>query len=152
MWPSSSLPGMSSTRTPSAVQREHLGSIALNNVGVSLLKRGCYLQALETMQDAIFVMRFVCRPNSSNANNGDPCVEAKIKQARYCMNHPIQTLSTPLDARNLAQKYSRVLYKEELHFMEQEDVIYPICIDNVSYKASVPTGFGDIDFESAVSL
>jgi hypothetical protein len=144
---------MSSTITPYAVQREHLGSIALNNVAVCLLERGCYLQALETMQDAICVMRCVCRPLLSNASNGDPCVEAKIKQATYRMAHPIRTQSTLFDARNLAEQYCRVLHEENSHSKEKEEVIiYPIRIDDVSYEASFPTGFGDIDFESAVSL
>jgi hypothetical protein len=44
--------------------QDHRAAIALNNMGVSLLERRAYRQGMETLKDAIFVMKRVLRPAS----------------------------------------------------------------------------------------
>lgn len=51
--------------------RYHLGSIALNNMAVSLLERADYAKALDAMKDSINLMKGFCR--SSN-DRGAPAV------------------------------------------------------------------------------
>jgi hypothetical protein len=51
--------------------RDQRGAIALNNMGVSLLEQRAYRQGMETLKDAIFVMKRVFRPQSSNSSLGE---------------------------------------------------------------------------------
>lgn len=47
------------------IELDYRGAIALNNIGVSLLEKGCYRDALDTLQDSIQVMKDLFRPSQS---------------------------------------------------------------------------------------
>jgi len=57
-------------------ERYHRDAIFLNNAGVSLLKRGCYRQALETLQDAVVVMKIACGVDSIPNLTTGSCVRS----------------------------------------------------------------------------
>ena len=50
--------------------RDQRAAIALNNMGVSLLEQRAYRQGMETLKDAIFVMKRVFRPQSRTSSLG----------------------------------------------------------------------------------
>jgi len=73
--------------------REHRAAIALNNMGVSLLERRAYRQGMETLKDAIFVMKRVIHPQSKTpdfATNtpSTNSTEAKVNRANKRMANP----------------------------------------------------------------
>jgi hypothetical protein len=74
--------------------RDHRAAIALNNMGVSLLERRAYRQGMETLNDAIFVMKRVLRPPSISSQgfgkptNSTSYAEAKIHRASRRMANP----------------------------------------------------------------
>jgi hypothetical protein len=72
--------------------RDHRASIALNNMGVSLLERRAYRQGVETLKDAIFVMMRVLRPSSrSQGTTSDSTTndtEAKVHRAAKRLASP----------------------------------------------------------------
>jgi hypothetical protein len=68
------------------VIRDHRAAIALNNMGVSLLERRAYRQGMETLKDAIVVMKRVLRPASHSQGfgktpNSTSYAEAKVHRA-----------------------------------------------------------------------
>jgi tetratricopeptide (TPR) repeat protein len=79
--------------------REHRAAIALNNMGVSLLEQRAYRQGMETLKDAIFVMKHVFRPQSRNAGLGATSystgrTDVKINRAVQRMTNPQPVPST----------------------------------------------------------
>jgi hypothetical protein len=74
--------------------RDHRAAIALNNMGVSLLKRRAYRQGMETLKDAIFVMERVLRPPLISSQrvgetpNSTSYAEAKVHRASKRMANP----------------------------------------------------------------
>jgi hypothetical protein len=77
------------------LSRDHRAAIALNNMGVSLLERRAYRQGMETLKDAIFVMKCVLRPPSISSSQGlcktpnsTSYAEAKVHLASKRMANP----------------------------------------------------------------
>jgi hypothetical protein len=73
--------------------RDHRAAIALNNMGVSLLEQRAYRQGMETLKDAIFVMKRVFRPQSRNSTLGATLdstrgTDVKIHRAVQRMANP----------------------------------------------------------------
>jgi hypothetical protein len=67
--------------------RDHRAAVALNNMGVFLLERRAYRQGMETLKDAIFVMKRVFRPRSTSEES--TCsAEAKVHRAVRRMANP----------------------------------------------------------------
>jgi len=75
------------------------GAVALNNVGVTLIERRCYRQAIETLKDAIFVMRGVfntaTEKNSASGFASTSGTEARLQRAteRLVNPHPVSSSS-----------------------------------------------------------
>jgi hypothetical protein len=76
------------------LSRDHRAAIALNNMGVSLLERRAYRQGMETLKDAIFVMKRVLRPPSISSqglcqtSNSTSYAEEKMHRASKRMANP----------------------------------------------------------------
>jgi hypothetical protein len=73
--------------------RDQRAAIALNNMGVSLLEQRAYRQGMETLKDAIFVMKRVFRPQSRNSSLGatsDATSSTDIK-----IHHAVQRMANP---------------------------------------------------------
>jgi hypothetical protein len=73
--------------------RDQRAAIALNNMGVSLLEQRAYRQGMETLKDAIFVMKRVFRPQSRNSSLGASSdsmssIDLKIHRAVQRMANP----------------------------------------------------------------
>ena len=78
--------------TEQTLIREHRAANALN-MGVSLLERKAYRQSMETLKDAIFIMKRVLRPKSRSsgltATSPSPSsTEAKVNRAIKRMANP----------------------------------------------------------------
>jgi hypothetical protein len=76
------------------LSRDHRAAIALNNMGVSLLERRAYRQGMETLKDAIFVMKLVLRPPTISSQGlyktpkSTSCAKAKVHRASKRMANP----------------------------------------------------------------
>jgi hypothetical protein len=74
--------------------RDHRAAIALNNMGVSLLERRAYRQGMETLKDAILVMKRVLRsPSISSQGSEKPPIstsytDTKVHRASKRMANP----------------------------------------------------------------
>jgi hypothetical protein len=66
------------------------GAVMLNNMGVALLEGGAFLQGLETLKDAIAVMKLVNPAVDKTSTTTSSQVEAKLQQAR----HRVQNMET----------------------------------------------------------
>jgi hypothetical protein len=66
------------------LQRAYTVAIALNNMGVSLLERDCYEQAMETFQDAVCVMKEISTSSSRQQEEPRkrPTISASILDAK----------------------------------------------------------------------
>jgi hypothetical protein len=76
------------------LSRDHRAAIALNNMGVSLLERRAYRQGMETLKDAIFVMKRVLLPPSISSQglcktpNSTSHAETRVHRASKRMANP----------------------------------------------------------------
>jgi hypothetical protein len=75
--------------------RDHRAAIALNNMGVSMLERRAYRQGMETLKDAILVMKRVLRRSPSISSqsfghtpNSTSDVDTKVHHASKRMANP----------------------------------------------------------------
>jgi hypothetical protein len=74
--------------------RDHRAAIALNNMGVSLLERRAYRQGMETLKDAILVMKRVLRSPSISSQgfghtpNSTSDADTKVHRASKRMANP----------------------------------------------------------------
>jgi len=94
--------------------QEYRGAIALNNVGVTLLERGCYKQAMDTLQDAIHVMKEVFRPNAPA-----PLFQQQ-QQQKVDVNSPLQNahrrLADPQQTPFPSAAAAQALHLEAINF------------------------------------
>jgi hypothetical protein len=97
--------------------RDHRAAIALNNMGVSLLERRAYRQGIETLKDAIFVMKRVLRPPSISPQglgktpNSTSYAEVMVHRASKRMANP-QPISSAISIDVVSQcaSFSRRSY------------------------------------------
>lgn len=133
--------------------QDYRAAIALNNMGVSLLERACYRQAMETLQDGIHVMKEVFRPDRSAAGSSSE-VDFKLHQAAQRVASPVRMctpwLNVSLQTLSFDLSLSPVL--NYLRESPSTTCFLPIRID-----LPPECGFGDFrlhepDFESAIIL
>jgi hypothetical protein len=140
----------------------HLGSIALNNMAVTLLERADYVEALETMKDSINLMTWFCRPIIDIVED-EPMVDENLVKAmhRSVKGTPAATESSSLLLS--VRSHCCSLWKDWQAVVSGTNVSSP-CVqldtavnDRLS-RAIFPIriddclcGFGDPDFEAAVS-
>jgi hypothetical protein len=138
----------------------HLGSIALNNMAVTLLEREDYVDALETMKDSINLMKWFCRPIIDLIEDEAVVDENLTKAMHRCVKGtPAATKSSLLlPARahfcGLLGDWKVVVFGTyvltpcvQLDTAQNDRLrraIFPIRIDDCL------CGFGDPDFEAAV--
>lgn len=73
-------------------------AFALNNIGVTLLERHCYKQAIRTLRDAVLVMKMACRGEASGSlqpfdavagkNLGSIDVSLMMRRANLSLSNP----------------------------------------------------------------
>jgi hypothetical protein len=133
-------------------RQDYNAAIVLNNIGVDLLERRCYLQALATLLDATNIMQAVLRRLSSSESNVNLAVEAMLHHANRRIARP-----TPMESNsyyrivNLADNYCAILLGEEDNGSLKES-IFPIRIYDVSYDACSPGCLSDPEMQSAIIL
>jgi hypothetical protein len=90
------------------LSRDYRAAIALNNMGVSLLERRAYRQGMETLKDAIFVMKRVLRPPSISSQSlcktpdSTSYAETKVHRASKRMANP-QPISSAISIDVVSQ-------------------------------------------------
>jgi hypothetical protein len=131
-------------------------AIVLNNIGVDLLERRCYNQALSTLVDATCVMQAVLRRLSSSESNSSLDVEAMIQRANRCRANPAPMESKPYyRIVNFADDYSGILVGEDNNDGSaslRESSIFPLRIYDVSYDACSPGCLSDPEIQHAILL
>ena len=73
----------------SLVMHQTRSAIAMNNIGVSLLERSCYTQALETLRDALFTLKYGLNA-TDDIDCAEPCHEVaeKLQRATHRLMNP----------------------------------------------------------------
>ena len=76
------------------------GAIALNNMGCRMMARGCFLQAAETLQDAVLTMKASCRESILEFPR-DSQIQSMIHKAVQRTAQPEKTMMPPGDSVNI---------------------------------------------------
>jgi hypothetical protein len=140
--------------------RDHRAAIALNNMGVSLLERRAYREGMETLKDAIFIMKRVLRPlpissqEFSKTPNSTTDADAKVERAskRMANLHPIlSAVSIDVVSRCATFSHRSVLSGSVLRGSSSSPPRYPLRIEATDF---VPLGEEDrnSDLESSIML
>jgi hypothetical protein len=139
----------------------HLGSIALNNMAVSLLERGNYVEALEAMKDSINLMKVFCRPHGNHDvddvqgllfqathkclhSRSDRIVNVESSSTRASATIQCRNLTLDLCDSSMTRRTALSIIASGSSGDLDSHIIYPIRIDECL------CGFGEPDFESAV--
>jgi hypothetical protein len=135
---------------------DYRGAIALNNMGVSLLEQRAYRQGMDTLKDAIFVMKRVYRPKSglltptfslpSTSN-----VKAKLERAikRMANPHPVPSAwSVGVISHDPTSFYQSTI-DSVLRGGPVSPFTFPIRIETVDFDSLEDR---DPDMESAIML
>jgi len=115
------------------------GAIALNNIGIVLLERSAYRQALDTLKDAVFVMKVIFRPD----NNVAPNIQAKLQRASERVASPeveecsSRTVTETLSNVGSFSSISTVMLKQGAPYVfpiriEENDDDYDLDIDSAN--------------------
>ena len=121
-------------------------AVALNNMGVALLERGAYCQAMKTLKDSILVMKGILR-TSSKCTVGDD-IQTKIDMATKRLMSP-QPVPSTLPVTILSHDGS-LLYSSMKSVLTQGDFcavlvrIEPLDLRSPEHQ--------DTDLESAIIL
>jgi hypothetical protein len=114
------------------------GAVALNNIGVDLLERKCYGQALVTIVDATVAMKTALRNpgNASLTPNDTIHVAEMVERANKRRSRPSpMERQTSLDMLNQA-----------------DNILYPIRIGDVHADLRCPSNLSDPDVQGAIVL
>jgi hypothetical protein len=151
---------MNSKMNEQRLIRDHRAAIALNNMGVSLLERRAYREGMETLKDAIFIMKRVLRPLpiSSQGINKTPKstndADAKVERAskRMANLHPTPSVVS-IDVISRCSTFSHrsdsgsVLH----HGSSSSPLRYPLRIEATDFVSLGEEG-RDSDLESSIML
>jgi hypothetical protein len=137
--------------------RDQRAAIALNNMGVSLLEQRAYRQGMETLKDAIFVMKRVFRPQSRNpslAANSDSTssTDIKIHRAVQRMANPQpipSVMNIDLISHGVASSHSSPLGSILRESCSSSTFTIPIRIEATDIDCPEDR---DSDLESAIML
>jgi hypothetical protein len=117
--------------------RDHRAAIALNNMGVSLLERRAYRQGMETLQDAILVMKRVLRSPSITSQGSDKTpnstsyTDTKVHRASKRMANPQpipSAVSVDIDSHRATFSYHSYLVSV-LHGSSSSPLRSPLRIE-----------------------
>lgn len=137
--------------SPVSCGYDYRAAIALNNYGVSLLARGAFDDAVETLKDAVTIMKFEYPCYNSHALRGHGITEmvlrAQKRVAAATLNDP-----SPSEIEIFDVVFSSVDISSLQHALPRgpgDSTFYPIRID-----LPFPDDFDDrdLDLESAVLL
>ena len=122
--------------------RDYKGAVALNNIGIVLLEQGAYRQALDTLKDAVFVMKVIFRPRDNSAPLASN-VEVKLKRASeriaspHCEESSINTITEILSNMGSFRSINTVMLKQGAPY------VFPIRIEECTDQEY------DLDIDSA---
>lgn len=147
-------------------EREHSyrSALVLNNIGVDLLERRAYQQALVTLMDATSAMKFTLRRSSRGVD--DSSGEAQhgsenVLDVNVMLTRAYRRQSRPMPMERQASL--RIMNLSDDHIrqipngMEQEDTftesIYPVRIEDIALNLRVPGSLADsVDVQAAIIL
>jgi len=130
--------------------------VHLNNVGVSLLQRRCYRQAMLTFGDAIAIMKALSPAKASEDNSFDHApvlpaievssdIEGKLKRAAQRLAKPIPSKIPSMGALPLEVLSDDEILKAEANTAK----LYLICLDTIEFEAA---DYSEFNFVSSVIL
>lgn len=128
---------------------DYRGAIALNNMGVSLLERGAYRNAIDTMKDAIAIMRTIFPQNGavhSAPHNFN--IDSKLQLAAQRLASP-ETSRAPLSVQTIPFSEDNInAMKDALRYGPSGSVFFPLRIEISDFNCRGR----DIDLESSIFL
>jgi hypothetical protein len=130
------------------------GAIALNNIGVDLLERRCYEQALVTLLDATAAMKTALKDmrNTSVIPTDNMYVTEMVERANKRRSRPsYMERQPPYDMLDHADNYRHHLLQQDEHDQLLKTV-YPIRIDDVNSDCRCPSNLSDPDAQGAIVL
>lgn len=145
-------------------ENAYRGAIILNNMGVSLLEKHAYFQAMATFRDAVGMIKFVLAPDleDENARPGFGSESSQSMQISDKVNESAKRLATP-ESMNSDMQILQILYDGGRMMLPSTDLfetpstvsisnckLYPIRID--LDDCSSPCTQRDIDLEAAMLL
>jgi hypothetical protein len=139
--------------------RDHRAAIALNNMGVSLLERRAYREGMETLKDAIFIMKRVLRPlpisfqELSKTPESTSDADAKVERAskRMANLRPIPS-AVSIDVVSRCATFShRSDSGSVLHGSSSSSLRYFLRIEATDFVSLGEEG-RDSDLESSIML
>jgi tetratricopeptide (TPR) repeat protein len=128
---------------------DYRGAVALNNMGVYLLERGAYRSALETLKDAIAVMKTVFPAQNYDHNTAWRAeISDKLKAAHKRIAKPeVVQCSMPLEVNSFDDDEFDVM-KDSLRYGPSASMFFPVrvAISDMDIESR------NIDVESAMLL
>jgi len=127
---------------------EHRVAVALNNIGVDLLERRCYEQALVTLMDGTTAMKSALRKRDGEAID----IPGMLERASKRRSKPV-----PMERKasfrmlNLSDHHSHFT-ETSPSFSREGDSIYPIRIDDVASDLRCPGSLDDPDAQAAILI
>jgi hypothetical protein len=136
--------------SPQSLTQEHRAAIVLNNMGVSLLERRAYTQGMETLKDAIFLMKRVFRPTASSSSFDTNKISSSYADVK--LRRAIKRMASPKpvpSSVNVDVIFHDGSLSETLRGNSSSPYTCPIRIeaDDIDYQED-----RDPDLESAVML
>jgi hypothetical protein len=120
-------------------------ALALNNMGVSLLKNQCYVQALETLRDASSLIKVTAADQKECLSSFDmKIIERKHQQALQRLALPMPSKRPVMVIEVLTHKHSRGTTRSNLQEATRSCKFFPILIEDVDNESP--------GFESAIVL
>jgi hypothetical protein len=129
------------------------GAIALNNIGVDLLERRCYEQALVTLLDATAAMKTALKDmrNTSVIPTDNMYVTEMVERANKRRSRPLSMERQP--PKGMLHHADNYKYR---HLQDEHDqllkTVYPIRIDDVNSDFRCPSNLSDPNAQGAIVL
>jgi hypothetical protein len=119
-------------------------AIALNNMGVLLLSRRCYIQAFDTLNDAIMLLKFSSQQHEDGCSLQGFEIESRSIESRSIEKHhlALQRISQPESCENHDTALFEIFRTSEIalepHPSSSESTVFPsftpIRIDEIDFS------------------
>lgn len=126
----------------------HRQAIALNNIGVDLLEKTAYEQALTTLMDATNTMKVALRNSHHMEAGSTPSNQVRRAILRRSRPAPMERQPS-YRMLNLTDNYDLILHDQD---GSRFNSIYPIRIDDVHHDVRCPANLHDPDVQSAILI
>lgn len=119
--------------------QSYRSAIALNNIGVSLLERGCFEAASETLKDATALIKATLRDGETSCGNSVTDIEHKVHLARQRLSDAFNKDCTGRESIQVEVFTANNLRSKSIgHFSEEAPPgkVYAILIEDFDSKGA----------------